>query len=352
MKNFSLLDSEFSFQAPVHPGGKVNVSGKHLIPAGERAIIAIQKNSIEVSVEGLTESGNSEFYYVYLYGTGVEEDFSIDFKLISEALVELPYSVPMYIKGWYCEGPIYFIIDQVESDNSIFVLGSCVSRDTFEYSKDILSLSGYRARTSFANLHCLPLEGASAYDLSGNTSPFQRRMVRGDLTKDALLFSKNSSGRFILVDFIDERLPIRNTANSRYTASPEFLSCNLTIADIGVTDTFSEEYFREFARGWISFLEASERKTVIVNRVFWAHMNDLGETLDNQENILKHNKKLKRLYEIVESLSPYVIFLEYRQSDLIADSRHKWGQAPFHFTSRFYRKQLDQILDIVGETKI
>ncbi|WP_237195013.1 DUF6270 domain-containing protein [Rothia nasimurium] len=274
------------------------------------------------------------FYYFYLNGSASEENFEKRFTVPEHA----DSSIPMFIRGWYSQGPIYFKFDQIDDSQSIFVLGSCVSRDTFE-TEQTLSLSGYRARTSFAGLHTTGVSGANQAQLNANPSPFQRRMVFGDLTKDALSLVKHAAGNYVLVDFVDERIPLVTDGKTIFSESSEFISSNVKFENLSKLDMYSSTYYRNFARGWLEFMDNLGSKHILVNKIYWAESNTLGEQLAPHEWISKENEKLNQLYAIVSVLAPEIQWIEYPDGVIVADSHHRWGQAPFHYPQEFYNHQ-------------
>lgn len=255
-------------------------------------------------------------------------------------------SIPMFIRGWYSQGPIYFKFDQVDDSRSIFVLGSCVSRDTFEVEKS-LSLSGYRARTSFAGLHTPGISGVEQAQLNSNPSPFQRRMVFGDLTKDALNLVKHAAGDFVLVDFVDERIPLVTDGKTIFSESPEFIATNINFENLSKLEMKSPDYYRNFARGWIELMDSLGSKNILVNKIYWAVSNTLGEQLTPPEWISRENEKLNRLYSIVSALAPEIRWVEYPDDVIVADCHHRWGQAPFHYPQEFYKHQAKVLKDFI-----
>lgn len=203
----------------------------------------------------------------------------------------------MFLRRWYTDSDILFSIDGQSFKDAVFVMGSCVSRDVFDYLKT--PLAGYRARFSYSTLH-LPSVFCDKDLLALNPSPFQRRMVEGDLSKTNVGLAQLAAGSTILVDFIDERLPLSRAYCSAYTESPEYVATGLMRGKKSI-DVFSESYFREFEKGWVFFSLALSHKILLVNQVYWATHSLEGTLLPDQNLIAKQNSKLQRLYEIVAS---------------------------------------------------
>ncbi|MFF8895540.1 DUF6270 domain-containing protein [Brevibacterium casei] len=87
---------------------------------------------------------------------------------------------------------------------NIAIFGSCVSRDTCEFMTDG-SVRAYVARQSVRSLQ--NSHGTDGVDLSGLTSPFQERMVVGDLEGNGARRITEIADDLdvVLVDLVDER---------------------------------------------------------------------------------------------------------------------------------------------------
>ena len=172
-------------------------------------------------------------------------------------------------------------------------------------------------------------------------------MVRADLEKTGIQLAQTAAGETILVDFIDERLPLRRSNFSQFTLSPEFAATELPQQG-QVVDVFSESYFQQFEKGWSFFVSAMQHKRVVLNRVFWATHSSNGEQLEDQSLIARQNEKLERLYTIVENAEhSSTVFLDYDNALLTADTHHKWGLSPFHFSKGFYESQSEKLSEII-----
>ncbi|WP_371325909.1 DUF6270 domain-containing protein [Corynebacterium sp. HMSC068G04] len=184
-----------------------------------------------------------------------------------------------------------------------------------------------------------------------NQSSFQRRMVEGDLSKENIRQAQLAAGSTVLVDFIDERLPLSRTPQSAYTESPEYLATGLA-RGIESVDVFSESYFEEFEKGWNFFATALGHKELFINKVFWATRTSDGSLLSDQKLIAKQNAKLQRIYDFVVGRGAgNVKLLEYPDSVFLADPDHRWGLSPFHFGSAFYEAQSDAVQREIAVTQ-
>ena len=177
-------------------------------------------------------------------------------------------------------------------------------------------------------------------------------MVRGDLLKESLRAVAQAKGQHVVVDFMIERRRLIFAGETLITVSKEYTELGLQPSELPKPvrriDPGSEEYFQLFREGWKYAAQQlrAAGKSVLVNKIFWASQNDQGEPFD-PEMITEGNEHLGKLYEIIYEETPEVMWIEYRDDLLVADSNHKWGQSHYHFTQPFYEAQLSQIEKLV-----
>lgn len=334
--SFHQLDSSIKFE--VRPdNGSFLIAGAYALRPGARLLLGINFGEIPYCPTGFSISDGG-FYYRYLPGTGVLEEFSFDFNAPSNG------PITMFLRRWYDESPALFRLDGHTFSNYIFVHGSCVSRDLFELPG--LSLAGYRARTSLASLTSQPLFYEDE-KLSLNKSEFQRRMVKGDLEKTNLDLAESTAGNYVLVDLIDERLPLRSSTLGMYTASPEYDKTGLNLGGDELCRG-SNRYYSLFQKGWEIFSRRLRHKVIILNRVYWATHREDGTKLPDQAKIALENDRLSRLYSIIEALTPSIFTLDYTSGDLLAATSHRWGVSPYHYSQTTNQVSAGQLRSLVS----
>lgn len=215
----------------------------------------------------------------------------------------------------------------------IFIYGSCVSRDAFG-GADGPELVEYVSRSAMGSAFSAPLGDIPSVDLSLNPSAFQRRMVTYDHEKSLARLLGEASFDILLLDFIDERLPIVRMNGSYITYSPEVQRCGFVPDSEDLVIAGSDEYYGLFRKGFELLLQTVDADRIYVSRAYWASIDDGGNALGDQ-SVEFHNHVLDRLYDIVASY-PGVRFIEYSKDHVIGDSLHKWGPSPFHYVSDFY----------------
>lgn len=231
-----------------------------------------------------------------------------------------------------------------ETPLQIFVYGSCVSRDAFE-EPDSPVLVDYRARSSLGSAFGSPTGLLEKISLDANPSAFQRRMVNTDLSKDLAPLIRDSTFDYLLVDFIDERLQLIRGENGYDTYSPELSRTGLEASSLVLVEPGSNEYMDAFRIGWRRLLEILPPEKILVNRVFWASLDEKGVELEGTPKILENNKLLQRLYDYVASF-PGIRFIDYPEEMLRANPNHKWGVSPFHFSPALYRRTIEAMAAI------
>lgn len=332
------LDSTLEFEVESDANGRVELSGSYSLDPSSLLVLGIPFDQISTPPPGFNRSDGG-FFFRYLAGTGQIEQFRCEFPHPNSGAVK------MFLKRWYTDSEITFQIDGASFSDYVFVQGSCVSRDLFEFAG--LSLSGYRARSSFASMASKPIP----YDLSqlqDNPSEFQRRMVKGDIEKTDASMAASAPGDIILVDLIDERLSVVEHQSSVFTLSPEYQKTTLEFGGRRI-DPFSEQYFELFESGWTKFASQVCEKHLVLNRVYWASHCEDGSELPDQNNIERQNEKLERLYSIIAGVSPEIYSLEYQSSDFVAANEHKWGRSPFHYAQSFNESSVAKLRAVIGQ---
>lgn len=219
----------------------------------------------------------------------------------------------------------------------ILIFGSCVTRDPFENpiaAGSKFEIKDYYARSSFASLAGNPvLDG----NLSKISSPFQRKMVEKDFSKNFLDYDF-SLVDLILFDFIDDRFPLLELSDgSSCTESDEFKKSDLVFSHRKI-HPFTDEFFEKWEQGWVNVLSRiklyNALDRVLVNKVFLADIDDLGVGFEHQSYISRVNEWLYVVYERLFRDIPSDQFVSYIGTPFIASHNHKWGRSPFHFYNK------------------
>ena len=223
----------------------------------------------------------------------------------------------------------------------ISIHGSCVTRDLAEFHD--YEVLHYQARSSL----CTKSGESIDYDsekLSNIQSKFQRRMVEWDLNKKS--FSSYNAD-CIIIDLIDERFDVFTSESAHATRSQAFFQSGVLSTmkgDFKRINRGSEDYFDLFRLGTQKFSNFIDRP-VILHNARWASTYRKDEQVhdfENQEKIQFENELLNDLTKIVTEEIAVESIID-SQTNLIADSTHKWGLANFHYIPEYYLA-LDQQL--------
>ncbi len=233
------------------------------------------------------------------------------------------------------------------------IYGGCVSRDILNFDEaELIKLVSYNARSSLATLgsnNAAKNISKKYYDsLLNIESKFQRRMVESDFKNQILESAGKGDYDLLLIDFLVDRFHLAEIDGKLVTRSVEFVRSG--IKPNKLINTFSDQYltlWREGIDNLFSVIDArADLNKVKINKVYWSDIaTDEQDTIKLNEkwDIEKNNAKLDAMYEYVENILPSSSIIEVDKSLLIADSNHKWGLSPFHYTDDYYRKMLEII---------
>lgn len=231
---------------------------------------------------------------------------------------------------------------------NVFILGSCVSRDSLAAAVDgDFYLVDYFARSSFASAFALPAAPVGSW-IDNIQSPFQRNMVKRDFEKS--LFS--SFAKLVedvdvfLLDVIDERFDIYKFLDgSLCTLSNELLTSGFTLGGGDRIPSMSDEFYAYWEKGWKRFIQ--ELRTcgglhkLWINKVYWAQETHAGKNFEphfSADRIRRANDFLQKLYIRMERDVPEIQFAQFNLALFAGDDFHKWGLSPFHYVPEYYRE--------------
>ena len=220
-----------------------------------------------------------------------------------------------------------------------------------EYQKTEITLVKYIARASLAVQLSAPY--LSETILNRLPSKFQREMMKVDMEKTLFRQLQQSEFDVLLLDFIDERFSVGLFNGARITLSREFLDANNGEITYLEWNRFSDEKFHAWQRGFAELFDLVVNKVppriIAVNKVFFAAKS--GDCVDNASicpsfmdaEIQRNNKYLDSLYTYISTNFPSVRFIDYPVDLFVANPRHKWGLAPFHYIDELYLFMLEQL---------
>lgn len=225
----------------------------------------------------------------------------------------------------------------------VFIWGSCVSRDCFNYpSSSSLELVKYHARCSCVSAMSNPVS-LTGINIDAIASEFKRQAVIDDFQKQLLLDLETTEFDILLIDFIDERLALKIDDEGRViTVSAELQETGSVALDDSLVYVGNEKRFSLWHEAWNKFMEFCDRHgikdKIVLNCVRWADHMENGEPVSQftQSYIARHNAFLERIYEVVKKDIPESRHICYSDDFLVANSKHRWGISPFHYIDSLY----------------
>ena len=225
------------------------------------------------------------------------------------------------------------------------IFGSCVSRDMAHEHPDC-SVVFYVARQSLLSATSAPHPAAQDLPLDLE-SPFQIRMVRGDLSSDlmSVLASHADEVDALVIDLVDERLGVVAMASGGYaTNSQEFKQSGVRKLVAGGTDTVLElgepDHLSAWAAAADTFVDGLEQLGLahrsVVLRTDFATLTVDGQPVAPYMNIPASawNDSFRAYVEVLRRRG--ITVLDLPSELAAADPDHRWGVSPYHYRPEAY----------------
>lgn len=234
----------------------------------------------------------------------------------------------------------------------IFVYGSCVSRDTLEFlPPQSFQLVGYLARHSLLS-HGTDASEKLPADLVVS-SDFQARMIRKDWEGDKLddLINMAEDIDLLIWDLIDERHGVHWFPSGEViTRSIDLLESqpaqSLLLPDTHISfgSDIHFEGWAEKAREFVTLLSTHGllEKTRLI-RVGWAEKSIDASPVPSSMGITPQDANVRylRYYDLLEELG--VPIVRVPPEITLADTSHRWGSAPFHYSLGVYEYLCEEL---------
>lgn len=236
------------------------------------------------------------------------------------------------------------------------VYGGCVSRDVLNYTNetDHLVLAFYTARSSLASLAGKPyVQNEVLERLSSN---FQRRQVGLDMSKKFLPQLRKGDFDLLLLDFISQRYPVlSDQQGGLLTMSGDYLRAAPRPLVGRVVRNSTPMYTRLWERGLAKLYEAvkaaGKLDSVLLSELYWTREPGGDEPFPQAtlDSIDRENAYLSSLYEKFCAKFGRESLIKYPDECLVADPKHRWGHAPYHYTEKLYLHTLGKIKSHVAK---
>ncbi|MHA7156267.1 DUF6270 domain-containing protein [Arthrobacter sp. TMN-50] len=215
----------------------------------------------------------------------------------------------------------------------VILLGSSTTQEAISEPNKI-EVVQYVTRSSLASIFQKPLPMIMEL-IEGNSqtrpiSEFQKNILRCDVTKLVPELLKSADFDMLLVDLIDERIPLLEVNGSYITNSPEFRAIGLELSGVSEVEPGGTVHLDFFKTGVNSLVDLIGERRIVVNKLFWARRDTSGQYLPNQQEIDRNNIILSKLYDVFESFEG-VQYINYPDGLLVAEENHKWGATPYRY---------------------
>lgn len=239
----------------------------------------------------------------------------------------------------------------------IAIYGSCVTRDAFEVRPHPHTIVGYFARSSMISQCAAPIALAPE-DLGDTVKEWGRRIVAADLEKTIVERIAAAEPDLVIIDLIDERLPLLRVGGSLLTVSSYAMETPLVqglAADgtrLGATATArNTEFLRTAPMVMARLLEVVGPERILLHRAMYSMRVQGRGRFDGavRASSRRMNRRLGPWYDAVARASGCREFRPPRRAR-IADPGHKWGLSPFHYVQPYYERLLDEV-DRMGATQ-
>lgn len=239
---------------------------------------------------------------------------------------------------------------------NLVILGSCITRDAFNFSHDQYVIQHYFARTSLISLMSKSLSiDKSKINL---TSAFQKNCIVQDIEKSFFYKISESNFDFILIDFIDERFNLLKLSESLITKSNELVASGLMdeydFTEIVRNEDLLSTWEKSAKIFFNTLLEHIPAHKIIIHKGLWKtkYVNENG-TISEFSNQLQHidmqNKYLNYYYQFIEENFKEINVLDMTNEELYCSVDHRWGLSPYHFEDKYYQLFLAKLDQIVKE---
>lgn len=232
------------------------------------------------------------------------------------------------------------------TDDTISIIGSCVTRDALEVIAG-LKIGQYIARTSLASVVSEPSPWASGLELTftDQAYPWHRRVAQADLAKTHEDQMEQMAGGHVVIDLIEERVEIVETEPGHYVTRSQILAAMSNFDDFAPRPIriFSEPGFEAWSGALPRFAALLERHVpqdrTLIHRAMYASDDDEGQ---------RANHYLALMYDALAKALPGARVITPSAEVFRAEPNHRWGPAPFHYVDDYYFEIAAKILSACG----
>ena len=228
----------------------------------------------------------------------------------------------------------------------ISIIGSCVTRDALEAVQG-LTIGPYLARTSLASIASAPAAWINELEVEYTTQavPWHRRVVAADFEKTHDEQFAAMAGGHVVIDLIEERVDLVETAPGHYVTRNQILSSmsnfdSLVPAHLPIFSDAGLAIWMSALPRVVSMLgrHVAPSRTII-HRAMYAPVRDDADHA---------NRYLRRMYDALDDALVDATVIAPSAAVFRAAPDHKWGPAPFHFVDSYYIEVAQAIMAAAG----
>lgn len=229
----------------------------------------------------------------------------------------------------------------MESANlPITIVGSCVTRDIFNFCENVPLL--YYPRQSIIS-SCSHAPYARRPTINSDISSYYNLIMRLEIEK-SLFTILNYSGTLI-IDLIDERFNLALFEDGSIINLSEDMKTFTDIQELtfSLIPPLSDERRMHMTRAISKYVNQIKRyKNIIIHKAF------LDDNIDKSSFIQELNFWFAEVYSWLQEALPNAIVLEVPRWLRRASKDHKWGPAAYHFVDEYYIWMLRRIAVLLG----
>lgn len=226
---------------------------------------------------------------------------------------------------------------------NISILGSCVTRDAIEFLENV-QIDYYASRTSLISM----MSDKTDYNIliNENLHGFLYRTLEEDNKKTHFDKFGSTVSDYLIIDFIDERFAILKDINNNYITCSNYVESHTNCLDF-----YSYKIPKLTMQTLSIWIQSAKKFSKKINNYYKQDRIILHEAyFAGDSHLAKHNNiHLSIMYNFLKVLMPKIQVIKIDDCSLIMNSKHKWGEAPFHYIDSYYEKFSLQLMKICNE---
>ena len=241
----------------------------------------------------------------------------------------------------------------------VVLIGSCVTRDIWQFAasepRDMLFL----ARTSLVSLMSGAPRTSPLFSGLNFDSEFQRRCVIADVSKSTLRDIELFKPSFLLLDFMDERFDLLDVDGAIVSLSHDFQACGLAATPwaragrrVPRDSPEAMEQWTAAVRRFIGWVRRLGDVVTVLHSAPWVTRAVQGEDIDATPvvpldtvcqicadrvvDVVRYGALAEDYNRLFGALMPEAAIVRADPGNQIGALGHVWGPSPFHYARSYY----------------